>query len=875
MTGRKRVLKTPAAAGAASASATEASADAAQDTSAKRQRGRAAPAVPAVPSHLPGSASTASTRMASEPVLRLYGQPAPAAMSATAGTMAAATATSGTCFAARAQHGPGSWASRMPIGTGSSGSTLSSGSSTTTASRVRNPFAIKTDSNAASVSTTAGSGPLSGLGCIPDGSGLGSNSNAGSGSSNSNVGTSWTARRAKDPFAILSETLSNHPSSTTATPALAAASDAASSAAESASSNRDAASPAATSAGPSDLRGFANPFKMLDRAPPQSLPHLPQEQPLEQRADIDHGRTAKTTTGIAALLSPNPARNESAGSSPSQAQQSPRSFARSISCPAPRNANTSGTDLAGSALEEDDQGQNDHDDADHNDDAERFYALLARKNDGSSLKLDVSSLMAWQPSVPSASLQGKDRPRLIKDLGQKPLPAGSPTTNRAVSARPVRQVRVPDSDPLVDWTLKTEMIILSEQTLDWCTFASSIAEAQCLSNFTRSIDSPQDPCERFMRNTFTWVFPARPPPPSSQHLVTRILTKVVNQKTPLDDFERLEYKNFQEREEEWKHSFQSLYFALKSCETPYFYYINSHFTVLFTAAKSLCIADAALSSGGSSTPQLKAYVTRASAGMRSELQREDIEWTEGHGFEADRNDERRRVKSTLDRSRIIVFDDENANQDDDYDAKDGDERDNLDEPEDQTKTPHTKDGPNLMISQSGSVHAFFDYLLNWTDPQTDMRAANQPLLISPRPFLNSSLKRMQVVSRGKVAEPVTDPVTGDTRVQSLHKLHLSGLVLPTHLHRMVSCLVDQQRSTYPKHKSDARSASHARDTDAGQDSTSDRPQDFSVLLTTDDKTSGFPLAPLARSSDADMHGSAGMPRVLRSIQAQDGWLTIK
>jgi len=50
----------------------------------------------------------------------------------------------------------------------------------------------------------------------------------------------------------------------------------------------------------------------------------------------------------------------------------------------------------------------------------------------------------------------------------------------------------------------------------------------------------------------------------------------------------------------------------------------------------------------------------------------------------------------------------------------------------------------LIISDHHAVHGLFDFLLNWIDPIASRRAEGFPLLISPKPFLNASLKAAQV-----------------------------------------------------------------------------------------------------------------------------------
>nr|KAJ3422787.1 hypothetical protein HK105_006340 [Polyrhizophydium stewartii] len=110
--------------------------------------------------------------------------------------------------------------------------------------------------------------------------------------------------------------------------------------------------------------------------------------------------------------------------------------------------------------------------------------------------------------------------------------------------------RTPETRFVADGTLKTDIVILSEHPLDWCKFTSSAQEAESLARFVAGTETPQTPRDVLMHSTFHWRYPGRPIPPSAQRSLARSLSRS-QQQAPLSDQDRLELKDYDERQEEW------------------------------------------------------------------------------------------------------------------------------------------------------------------------------------------------------------------------------------------------------------------------------------------------------------------------------------
>ncbi|KAH9272132.1 hypothetical protein BASA83_005723 [Batrachochytrium salamandrivorans] len=434
-------------------------------------------------------------------------------------------------------------------------------------------------------------------------------------------------------------------------------------------------------------------------------------------------------------------------------------------------------------------------------DTHSFYGLLSRKQNISSFQKDMKKLAQWKDAVlaPTESAHIDIQKPIVAVIDKEP--------------KLQRQIRVRDSIPHVDSTLKTEIVVLSEYSLEWCSFENSLQESRCLSLFASSLEPSMAPCEQFMRSTFHWSYSSNSAPPVLQQLRARILSKHRQGATMLDH-EQLELKIFQEHEEE-----------------------------CLISKKPIQDDNTAPSSNGISPPFI-AYISRVSDGVKIELEKEDIGWEI--------------VETIPDIVKTAASHGRSSGSyplDMEKDHEDGDSEDEVGADDSVVackthKQGRTRNLATIKICDSRSAHALFDYLLNWTDPGIEARATSLPTLFSPKPFVNAQLKRMKVLRNSLVQVAVEDSVTGQSTLQPMYKLHLSGIILPTQLQDMLSCLVEhQQRLT-------------TLSVDLGEHAA------FSVTLATHQHTTGIPPI-FSSASDASLLHS------VQNIKAENGWLTMK
>eukprot|EP00842_Homolaphlyctis_polyrhiza_P002336 jgi/Hompol1/3102/HPOL_003124-RA len=217
-----------------------------------------------------------------------------------------------------------------------------------------------------------------------------------------------------------------------------------------------------------------------------------------------------------------------------------------------------------------------------------------------------------------------------------------------------------------------------------------------------------------------------------RNALVRVIAKQ-EQQISLTDTEKQDFKELQDREAEW--CVLELYFP------------DLNFTVMFTTVSNAF--------GVLGQPTFVAYITRANASVRLELDKEDIEWED-----VERSGSKslvRRYERQLDRDgdRILdMSDPEDLN--DDEQVNGGCQTDELGRVADKGSRRSTKSG-TIKVSSSRSVHNLFDYLLNWVEPRSEMRAQGSPQLYAPKAFLNASLKRTQIIRNGRVQQAVDDP----------------------------------------------------------------------------------------------------------------------
>ena len=89
-------------------------------------------------------------------------------------------------------------------------------------------------------------------------------------------------------------------------------------------------------------------------------------------------------------------------------------------------------------------------------------------------------------------------------------------------------------------------------------------------------------------------------------MISKIAAKAESHPQSLSKAEYADWHYFQDREEDWRMSFRSAYFMVKNKQSPYLYYINSEFSVVFSHRDD----------------GLKAIVSQSSPGLRKALSKD-------------------------------------------------------------------------------------------------------------------------------------------------------------------------------------------------------------------------------------------------------------
>ncbi|KAI8810522.1 hypothetical protein BJ742DRAFT_800653 [Cladochytrium replicatum] len=293
--------------------------------------------------------------------------------------------------------------------------------------------------------------------------------------------------------------------------------------------------------------------------------------------------------------------------------------------------------------------------------------------------------------------------------------------------RPDDSIKTPSGQS--DWTLKTDVVFQSSVSFNWCTEVSRMDAAAILADLGKSatrssFDDFDDPIrglrDRFQQALMQWVFPPKSSP-CHMALASKVAAKPEDR---LEPYEKIELEYIKSLEEDWKEAFKSVYYSWKTRSTPYFWYRNKEFAVVFHTVDGF--PEAALS--------------RSSPGLRRALQNAGVAFNEYRS--------RRRV-----RKRPVV------------EFVEGEDRkgrmlDGGDEDESELA---------LKVEGDPSIHALFDFLYTWKGPMAH--------LLSIKPFRNAALKYAQITASDGVRT-----ASGET----ISKLHVRGApyLLPTALDEM-------------------------------------------------------------------------------------------
>ncbi|TPX74896.1 hypothetical protein CcCBS67573_g03819 [Chytriomyces confervae] len=275
---------------------------------------------------------------------------------------------------------------------------------------------------------------------------------------------------------------------------------------------------------------------------------------------------------------------------------------------------------------------------------------------------------------------------------------------------------------------------------------------------------------RFDQCLISHVYPNGPKAPTHIALMTRILA--IKPGVALKPFERNELNHFVAKESEWRQSFKSLCASLMSKNTDYFYYMNSEFTVLFQSPNA----------DGNPTGDFRAVLAKASLALRNVLTAKKIHFKCIASLQ--------KVKKTSTYTGL-----EEGNEDEKNEA-----RQEIMEMEriqpGRTVTTSKADAIPCQLVFSGveTIIRLKEFLTDWTEHSVEKRALHQPVLISPSPFLNASLKMADIVKLERVERLESSTSNSSKSVataMSAFTVKVSGILLPT----SIAVMKDIMRST--------------------------------------------------------------------------------
>ncbi|ORY48625.1 hypothetical protein BCR33DRAFT_40388 [Rhizoclosmatium globosum] len=262
---------------------------------------------------------------------------------------------------------------------------------------------------------------------------------------------------------------------------------------------------------------------------------------------------------------------------------------------------------------------------------------------------------------------------------------------------------------------------------------------------------------QFDANLVSHVYPNGPKAPTHVGLMTRILA--IKSGTALKPFEQSELAFFTAKEEEWRQSFKSVFASLEQGHSEYFYYMNSEFTVLFQSPEF----------AGNTTSDYRALLTKANSGLRGALISKKIKF-------------KMIIAPAKVKSKYTPNEEINEAEVQET-KKELKEMEHLQPGRTISKTDHHQAPLQLLFTGMESLKQLHDYLLTWVEQSVERRALHQPVLISPSPFLNASIKLADIVKIEQIestdVEAIRTSSTKRLARQTAFKLKITGFLLPT------------------------------------------------------------------------------------------------
>ncbi|GAB6025316.1 hypothetical protein CHUAL_010731 [Chamberlinius hualienensis] len=309
----------------------------------------------------------------------------------------------------------------------------------------------------------------------------------------------------------------------------------------------------------------------------------------------------------------------------------------------------------------------------------------------------------------------------------------------------------------VDWSLKCGIRMTSGQPFPWSCRLTTPEEASGVTSFTRCLPlcgggllsvqldtSPNSQllqcCKGWMHPSFPWLslFPRQQQKKS-----------MINSTTPPlpSQFHKTLYSD-------WCNSFRSLFHLLRARQCPYFYLCANEFTALFRA------------SGIGSNPQVHAFVTPSSTGLRAALNEEGVDFTMPLAPKAEvelsvEADETEEWLKSVSADGLVVSQEKLSNK----------KGNNLIDYQPQS----------LLYVVDSNVQGLFNYLLNSKrcTSNTGSHAGVPPTLLSPVAFTGGTLRNLQMRHR---------------QSDKFHTLDITGPILPHTVHYLYNLLKSRSPS---------------------------------------------------------------------------------
>ncbi|XP_073046098.1 uncharacterized protein [Primulina eburnea] len=274
------------------------------------------------------------------------------------------------------------------------------------------------------------------------------------------------------------------------------------------------------------------------------------------------------------------------------------------------------------------------------------------------------------------------------------------------------EFHVPGDNIPLDLTLKTNMRVLSTSSVNWfhrlanCGTSNGLSQFMsvgCTSESTGCTSEPTSNCQsRNPRNFHSWVHPQSILP----HSVIAALTSASGGQT---DF-------LSNRQQAWEDSFRCLYYMLRKKMCKIFYVCTEQFVVMFTG---LC-------SPKETKCSCLAYVSQSTTNLRSLLKEH------GASFTMPLCNSKLEEAAAEDLVELSEIEKYNLGQ-----ARAMETMTGID------NSPQSL----LMFTGNKSVHALYDFLLNYRFFLTSLTGGDVPTLYSPVAFENAALSAPEVRCR--------------------------------------------------------------------------------------------------------------------------------